>query len=127
MDGFIYGYTEDKVPITDITEFELALGNPNRAVARADLGCALVRTSYLVQDHDMLGARPFTEPNPHPWIYGTLVDVYPNAPEPVWELDGREWFWGSRDDALEGHAATVAMLDAEIKAGEKLAAEDGEN
>lgn len=122
MRPFIYGYTEDLRPITDLWQWS-DLIESDRRIARADLGCVLVRTSFLAMHdgHLQIGLGPETSPRP----FGTIVQLLPTAPRALSQWSDVEFFYATRDEALHGHARVVSMLSRLLDAHPPVTNEEG--
>jgi hypothetical protein len=120
VNGFVYGYTEDLQPITDVWQWAKLIDS-DRRIARADLGCAVVRTGFLAMDQGYPGFGPAEDPRP----FGTLVELLPTAPENLAAFDQLEFFYPTRDEALRGHARVVSMLSRLLDAHQPITIKEG--
>ena len=110
MNGFIYGYTEDGAPITDVWEFERLLRDIDaRRVDHTDLAVVQVFTTNLLTDHN------FTDPGRPPITFETWVEALPHCPAQVaQDWNNATFRYPNRVAAQAGHDQIVAEIKAAI-------------
>lgn len=110
MNGFIYGYTEDGAPITDVWEFERLLRDIDaRRVDLTDLAVMVVHTTNLLTDHN------FTDPGRPPITFETWVEALPHCPAQVaQDWNNATFRYPNRVAAQAGHDQIVAEIKAAI-------------